>query len=309
MQVDCVLCHTKPDEIIGNVFDTRFGIDSAYAIARCPLCGLEQTLPLPGQDELNRLYETYYNFGGEKNTGYTRLRAKFLDSFLYSTWLALDGDISFHRNSGSGKLLDVGCNEGRGLELYQGHGYTAEGLELNSKAAGVARSKGFTVYGNTLEGFTSERKYDVIVLSNVLEHSLDPAAMLQQIYRLLAPEGEVWISCPNSQSWLRSVFGRYWINWHVPFHIVHFSPDTLIKLLERSRFEIIDMRQETPALWVAHSFIARLFSRPGQPTRQLRSALLVASLIMMIRGLLFPLLWLGNLSKRGDCLVVSARKI
>lgn len=309
MQVDCVLCHTKSDEIIGNVFDTRFGINSAYAIARCPVCGLEQTTPLPDQGELNRLYETYYNFGGEKNTGYTRLRAKFLDSVLYRIWLALDGDISFHRNSGSGKLLDVGCNEGRGLEFYRGHGFSAEGLELNSKAAQVARSKGFAVYGSTLESFASENTYDVIVLSNVLEHSLDPAAMLQQIHRLLAPDGEVWISCPNSQSWLRSVFGRYWINWHVPFHIVHFSPDTLKKLLEKSRFEVIAMRQETPALWVAHSFVARLFSRPGQPTRQLRSALLVASLILLIRGLFFPILCLGNLLGRGDCLIVSARKI
>jgi 2-polyprenyl-3-methyl-5-hydroxy-6-metoxy-1,4-benzoquinol methylase len=307
--MDCILCHTKLDETMDNVFDTRFGIDSIYAIARCPLCGLEQTTPLPGQDELNRLYETYYNFGGEKNTGYTRLRAGFLNSFLYRFWLALDGDISFQQNSGSGKLLDVGCNEGRGLGFYRANGFAAEGLELNSRAAEVARSKGFTVYGNTLEGFASEGNYDVIVLSNVLEHSLDPGVMLQHIHRLLAPGGMVWISCPNSHSWLRYVFGRYWINWHVPFHIVHFSPDTLNQLLVKSQFEVIDVRQETPALWVAHSIIARIFSMPGQPTRQLRSAAMVAPLILLIRGLIFPLLWLGNLSKRGDCLVVSARKI
>jgi len=309
MQVDCVLCHAKTDETMVNVFDTRFGINSTYAIVCCPLCGLEQTAPLPCQDELNRLYETYYNFGGEMNTGYTRLRTRFLDSFLYRIWLALDGDISFHLNKGSGKLLDVGCNEGRGLEFYQGHGFSAEGLELNGKAAAVARNKGFTVYDSTLEGFTAERRYDVIVLSNVLEHSLDPGVMIQHIHRLLTPNGVVWISCPNSQSWLRSMFGRYWINWHVPFHIVHFSPDTLKALLLKSHFEVVDMRQETPALWVAHSLIAGLFSRPGRPTRQLRSAPLVASLILLIRGLLFPLLWLGNLSNRGDCLVVSARKI
>jgi hypothetical protein len=107
---------------------------------------------------------------------------------------------------------------------------------------------------------------------------------------------------------LRSAFGRYWINWHVPFHVTHFSPDTLQKLLTQSQFEIASLRQETPALWVAHSIIARLFAKPGQPTSQLRSALLVASLILLIRGLLFPLLWLGNLGKRGDCLVVVARK-
>jgi 2-polyprenyl-3-methyl-5-hydroxy-6-metoxy-1,4-benzoquinol methylase len=257
---------------------------------------------------MNDLYERYYNFSGERNTRYTQLRSKFINSFLYRIWLAIDGDISFQQMVGKGKLLDVGCNEGRSLEFYKSHGFTAEGLELNSKAAEVARVKGFTVHGSTLEGFASESKYDVVVLSNVLEHSLNPTAMLGHINRLLNPNGQVWISCPNSRSWLRTAFGKYWINWHVPFHVVHFSPETLRNTLKNAQFKVESMQQETPALWVAHSLIAKLFAVPGSPTRQLRSAPLVASLILLIRGLFFPLLWLGNLSRRGDCLVVVARK-
>lgn len=308
MRNDCVACHVPTSTVLDGVFDTRFGINTPYMISKCKDCNLEQTTPLPNQLGMNELYEQFYNFSGERNTRYTQLRARFINSFLYRIWLAIDGDISFHRMSGSGSLLDVGCNEGRGLAFYQSHGFSAEGLELNSKAAEVARAKGFSVYGSTLEGFSTEKKYDVVVLSNVLEHSLSPGAMLQHIHRLLNSNGQVWISCPNSQSWLRSAFGRYWINWHVPFHVVHFSPDTLREMLKKSQFEVVKMRQETPALWVAHSIIARLFAKPGQPTKQLRSAVLVASLILLIRGLLFPLLWLGNLSKRGDCLVVVARK-
>jgi len=308
MENNCLACHAPLGKVMDRVFDTRFGIESPYVIAKCKDCNLEQTTPLPNQQGLNELYERYYNFSGERNTRYTQLRAKFINSFLYRIWLAIDGDISFHLARGTGSLLDVGCNEGRGLEFYQNHGFTAEGLELNSKAAEVARGKGFVVHGSTLEGFATEKKYDVVVLSNVLEHSLSPADMLRSIHRLLNPDGQVWISCPNSRSWLRSAFGRFWINWHVPFHVVHFSPDTLRAVLKTSQFEVVSMRQETPALWVSHSIIARLFAKPGQPTVQLRSALLVATLILLIRGMLFPLLWLGNLSKRGDCLVAVARK-
>lgn len=308
MENSCLVCDAPLDGVMDKVFDTRFGIDSPYEISRCKVCNLEQTAPLPDQDGLNALYEQYYNFSGERNTRYTRLREKFINSFLYRVWLGIDGDISFHRMSGSGALLDVGCNEGRGLEFYQSHGFSAEGLELNSHAADVARGKGFVVHGSTLEGFTTDKKYDVVVLSNVLEHSLNPAEMLRAIYRLLNPNGQVWISCPNSKSWLRSVFGRYWINWHVPFHVVHFSPETLREVLKAAQFEVADIKQETPALWVSHSIIARLFAKPGRPTLQLRSAVLVASLILLIRGLFFPLLWLGNLYGRGDCLVVVATK-
>jgi 2-polyprenyl-3-methyl-5-hydroxy-6-metoxy-1,4-benzoquinol methylase len=263
---------------------------------------------MPTQIKLNSLYENFYNFGGEKNTRYTSLRQQFFNSFAYRLWLKIDGDISFHLMRGAGKLLDVGCNEGRGLEFYKANGFEAQGLELNSHAADVARSKGFIVYGSTLEEFEQDQKFDVIVLSNVLEHSLDPSKMLAAIYRLLNSGGIVCISCPNSESWLRKTFGRYWINWHVPFHLTHFSQKTLTDLLVKNYFIVKRVKNSTPALWVAHSIITRLFFVPGKVTAQLRSAPLVAGMILVIRGLFFPFLWLGNLSGRGDCIVLIARK-
>ena len=65
---------------------------------------------------------------------------------------------------------------------------------------------------------------------------LDPRLMLADVHRLLKPGGEVWISLPNSRSWLRGLFGRSWINWHVPFHITHFSADRLRSLLAEAGF-------------------------------------------------------------------------
>lgn len=304
----CTICDSNMDMSIDNLVDTRFGLKHFYSIKKCRNCELEQTFPSPRPDELKRLYEMYYNFGGEKGTAYSVLREKVLHSQFYLFWLAIDGDISFHGKRGTGRLLDVGCNEGRGLRLYRRNGFNAEGLELNEKAAEAARSHGFIVIAEPVEKLKQRDPYDVVVLSNVLEHSLDPRGMLFHVLRMLKSEGQLWISCPNSRSWLRSVFGRYWINWHVPFHIVHFSPDSLRMLLEGAGFEIVEMRHETPALWVAHSIIARVFARKGRPTLQLRNPFLVAGLMLIIRGCLFPILWLGNRLSRGDCLVVTAKK-
>ena len=144
------------------------------------------------------------------------------------------------------------------------------------------------------------------MLSNVLEHSLDPRQMLHDVAAILKPGGQVWISCPNNQSWLRTVFGRAWVNWHVPFHIVHFSASTLRDLLTSTGFRAIESRQVTPALWVASSIITRVFSRRGRATQQLRNPLLVAVLLIVCRTVLSPLLYLGNRSGRGDCLVATA---
>jgi hypothetical protein len=179
---------------------------------------------------------------------------------------------------------------------------------LNEKAAAIARERGFSVSTDVLDDFTPAIPYDVAVLSNVLEHSLDPKAMLLSVRRVLKPGGQVWISCPNSRSWLRSLFGPSWINWHVPFHVVHFSSHSLPHLLTDTGFTQAQIRQITPALWVASSLISRAFARRGKPTRQLRNPWLVFSLVLAARAVLFPLLYLGNRLGRGDCLVAVASR-
>jgi hypothetical protein len=98
------------------------------------------------------------------------------------------------------------------------------------------------------------------------------------------------------------------MNWHVPFHITHFSLTTLTNMLRVAGFEIQEEKQASPALWVAQSIIARLFARPGLPTKQMRNPFLVTYLMLLIRCFFFPVLWLGNLAGRGDCLIIEARK-
>jgi len=304
-EADCVLCGGALAPVLGDVTDTRFGVPGRFTIARCVACGLEQTLPRPSQAALIELYRDHYNFTGTTGRSYLSLRRLLHSPGLYRLWLALDGDISFHRRAGRGRLLDVGCNEGRGLERYRANGFNAEGLELNALAAAAARAKGFVVHETTIEALPREPAYDVVVLSNVLEHALDPRAMLEAIHARLKPGGELWISLPDAESGFARLFGRAWINWHVPFHVTHFTPLRLARLLGETSFSVFDAKLVTPALWVAQSAIARWF--PGRPEKQ-RSAALVIALIAVVRGLLFPWLWWWNRTRRGDCLVMRARR-
>lgn len=292
-----------------GVTDNRLGTPGEYEIQRCAHCDLEQTFPVPSLEELKQLYETHYNFGGEKGTLYTKSRERFLFSFLYRVWTRIDDDPAFYRRAGKGRLLDVGCNEGRGLRIYARNGFQAEGLDLNEAAAAVARDAGLTVHTRLLEEFHPEAPYDVVVLSNVMEHSLDPRKMLGEVHRILANGGQIWISCPNNESWLRGVFGKSWINWHVPFHTFHFSAKVLRRLLAEIGYTGVEIQTVTPAPWVAQSVITYLFARKGEKNRRLRNPFLVGLFMLIARFLLFPLLWLGNQRGRGDCLLATAAKV
>lgn len=305
-EAGCISCGGALAECISNLFDTRLGIEGNYEVRRCLHCGLEQMFPIPTPAELKSLYESHYNFSGERGTLYTNLREWFFSSLLYRLWIRLDGDVSFHSRTGEGLLLDIGCNEGRGLKIYARNGFRVEGLELNETAATVARKSGFTVHTCDIGELKIPSLYDVAVLSNVLEHSPDPRQMLLDVHRNLKPDGQVWVSCPNSRSWLRTIFGPSWINWHVPFHITHFSTETLENLLRQTGFTTMEVRQITPAHWVASSLVAKIFAKKGKPTRQLRSPILVPILLALVRFVFFPVLWLGNRRGLGDCLLVTA---
>jgi 2-polyprenyl-3-methyl-5-hydroxy-6-metoxy-1,4-benzoquinol methylase len=189
--------------------NSRFGAPGRYDIVACEVCGTEQAVSQPSSDEHTALYDAHNNFGGSrKDSWYSRLRQALFASPLYRLWLAVDGDISFHAVTAGvpgRRLLDVGCNEGRGLTLYRASGFEVEGLEPNSVAAGQACTRGFSVHCEILGNFRSATPFDVVVLSNVLEHALDPITMLDKAGRLLVVGGELWVSCPNSESWLRQI--------------------------------------------------------------------------------------------------------
>lgn len=289
-----------------ELFDTRFGIDKRVDARRCRECGWAFCDPKPSAAELTALYSDHYNFSGTRTSRYDALRDRFFASPLYRLWTLLDSDISFHGRPGAGRLLEVGCNEGRNLGFYARSGFKAEGQEINPVAAAVARSRGFTVHEGDINAVGPDHVFDVVVLSQVLEHALDPVSMLREVHRLLAPGGEVWVSCPNIDSWSARLFGRFWINWHVPFHITHFDRDSLARVAEAAGFVVREQNQDTPGLWIALSMIGRLTAKPGRVNRTMRNPAVVIALLGLARGLLFPVLWWGNRTGKGDCLKLIA---
>jgi hypothetical protein len=103
------------------------------------------------------------------------------------------------------------------------------------------------------------------------------------------------------------MFGRSWVNWHVPYHLWHFSPATLKEVLKQAGYEIASLQTYTPALWMAQSLCVSLAARQGRSNRVMRSAPVAAGLTLMARTLILP--WFRHLNRElaGDCLIVTAR--
>jgi 2-polyprenyl-3-methyl-5-hydroxy-6-metoxy-1,4-benzoquinol methylase len=295
----CGAIFSRP-QMATDTTDIRFGVPGHFTYLGCPCCGSWVLHASPTRDELQLLYERYYNVPRSKDRWYRVLRELLSVSFVrHLQWLFLRG-VSFADEQGSGRLLDYGCNEGRNLRSYASNGWTVEGYEPNRLAAAEARRQGFRIHDGDPELIASA-SFDVVMLSNVLEHSVDPAQLLSTARRLLSSKGELWISTPNAASWGAKLFRENWVNWHPPFHIVVFAPKALQALARSQGFEVIEMRTVSPPLWFAQSLLARRRGRIGTPTRQLRSVLPSAA-FLLLAVLLSPLSPIADARGRGDAI-------
>jgi SAM-dependent methyltransferase len=87
-----------------------------------------------------------------------------------------------------------------------------------------------------------EERFDVVVLSEVLEHLDEPGRALWSIATVLRPGGRLIITVPNGlaiRRGLKSLVGRETIH---PDHVAWYSKKAIIQLLERTGWSIDEIR-------------------------------------------------------------------
>jgi 2-polyprenyl-3-methyl-5-hydroxy-6-metoxy-1,4-benzoquinol methylase len=112
-------------------------------------------------------------------------------------------------------VLDVGCNSGYIADLSDSSN-TFYGLDYLEEAIREAKTKykDALVYDlNKLKPLPWNRKFDVMVFADVLEHLNDPETALKFfVDRYLTPSGKVVISLPNVANWtirLKLLSGKF----------------------------------------------------------------------------------------------------
>jgi SAM-dependent methyltransferase len=173
-----------------------------------------------------------------------------------------------------GRLMDVGCGNGRFLSLARNLGWETRGLELDSAAVQAARSQGLEVLQGGYELLASlQEELDCIVCSHVLEHVHDPQDMLRTLANALKPGGTLLLAVPNATSLVRDHFGNDWRGLEAPRHLSIPS----LRRLETSLQELgFSSRQRSVAMpWTAaeSSRIQRRAARVNAHDRSVQQAM------------------------------------
>jgi SAM-dependent methyltransferase len=103
------------------------------------------------------------------------------------------------------RIVDVGCGDGMCTELTAelAHEHHVAGVDWASAPLKQAAERGLTLVRGSLDTglpFASG-SVDVVILSEVVEHLVDPDGGLAELYRVLRPGGHLVLSTPNLAAW------------------------------------------------------------------------------------------------------------
>lgn len=97
------------------------------------------------------------------------------------------------------KILDIGCGTGV-LRDFLNQKITIHGITISEKEYEIAKNKLDKVFVFNLENGLPEnidKDYDIILASHVFEHIAYPDRLLDDIKKVLIPEGKLIVALPN----------------------------------------------------------------------------------------------------------------
>lgn len=272
-------------------------------LVRCNNCGLVYQNPRPTPAEMDAHYpDSYesYNLDGDGR------RSWLLERALRHGLDKRARAVMRYRRGGT--LLDVGCATGiflNGMRRFAG--WTLYGVEPSAHAAALARRlPDVTIHEGTLDDAAyPAATFDAVTLWDVFEHLHDPAATLDEIRRILKPDGVLALRVPNLSSWDAQLFGRAWAGLDAPRHLYLFDRVTLPRMLESHGFRVLRL---DCAIGSYPTFVLSvrfwLYQQGVAATRRAQiSRLLYHPLMRLVSA---PLFYLYGLRRRGPLLTLVA---
>jgi len=192
LHVDCPHCSSMCSESI-NTFELN-----GFSHHTCPVCECLYVSPRLSDECLVELYsDDYYSEMFQKSMiPYFKKRKRMIG---YPKFNQISHYVGI---KGPGDILDIGCGIGEVLDVFKDHGWKCSAVELNKTAVKWLESRDIDVYSDNFSGYATNKKFDVIMAWNVIEHVVDPVAFIRKAYGLLNPGGIFVSEVPHANSLL-----------------------------------------------------------------------------------------------------------
>jgi len=204
-----------------------------FDVWRCAHCGLLFCNPYPSPAQLEHYYQS--DMKAFEN-------AFFLESFENRVRLFAPRVEILTRIKPAGSLLDVGSAIGIFIEAVRrsGAGYALTCCDLSAEVCAGLRQRfpGIEVIQSNVLDLNDARRYDVVTLWDTIEHVVDLDGLMEVLGRILADDGILVFSTPNTASFEWRIAGERHVQILPPGHVNLMNPTCIGILLERHGFAV-----------------------------------------------------------------------
>lgn len=217
----------KDFTVSGDIFD----------VYECGQCSLRFTQAIPAEDQIDKYYQAE-NYISHTNSSKGLINRLYLMARRF-TLAAKRNLVKKSVRGETGNLLDLGAGTGAFAAFMQENGWGVTALEPDPSA----RQRGFELNKITLRPVEDlfqlpGNSFQAITMWHVLEHVHRLHEYLEQLKKLLAKDGVLFIAVPNYTSYDAKHYQEYWAAYDVPRHLYHFSPTSMRLLLNKHGFTV-----------------------------------------------------------------------
>lgn len=239
----CPVCDNICGELLYHqsfILPDKHPLNNVLDIVSCNNCGCVYNDTISSQEEYNWFYKEYSKYeddnisSGAGIMGYDKLRMEGVAEC-----------ISKYASDKNVEILDIGTGNGGLLKILQAKGYTnLTGIDPSQTCVNNLIKKGINgikgdVFSDELS--VNNRKYDIVILSHVLEHIRDIGLAIKNIINLIKLNGILYIEVPDA-----SRYKDYFITPYHYFdieHINHFDRHSLCNLLKRYGIKLLECKE------------------------------------------------------------------
>jgi SAM-dependent methyltransferase len=241
--ISCPVCMSEAKVVYGK--HPGYQQPKVYDIVHCENCNTSFANPLEVDSDL---YDLIYSKpdeipGYDRYSKYAQNVLKQANPLEYlakseDTYWSIKNYLQNIPNSTNKKILEVGCGLGYLTYSLVKSGFNVTGLDISMNAIEKATAR----YGNHFVcadlheyGQKNDLGYDIIILTEVIEHVPNIYEILSSLTGLLADGGEIVITTPNKSSFPNETV------WHTdlpPIHLWWFSEASISKIADKIGYSV-----------------------------------------------------------------------
>ncbi|BAH06896.1 class I SAM-dependent methyltransferase [Clostridium kluyveri] len=235
--VNCSICgNNYIDKVYTNNINesTLDGIlPVTVNIGICKKCGFIFQYLVPTEKSLSRYYSRQSECNDESN---------FISKEYYETYDFIKENVEYNNIN---KVLDIGCRRGEILTLFKSDYKNVLGIEPSSSNVKYLREKAHIPVIN--EMFSNDilkgEQFDLIILTNVLEHMKNPRSVLKDIFKKISNNGYLFCSVPKIGACINKKFLNNISDFFSFQHLNYFTINNLLYFIKKLGYGVVKYRQ------------------------------------------------------------------